>query len=147
MSEKKEKDKTKATEADSSGAADIIKELGLVASGSNFKSDIQYINIIGSVEGHSVLPQDAKTTKYEHLIPELVAVEENPQIKGLLLILNTVGGDVEAGLALSRAGGRHIKTYGLPGHRRRTQHRDPSGRIGRLFFCGHICNHDTSPDQ
>ena len=101
MSEKKEKDKTKATEADSSGAADIIKELGLVASGSNFKSDIQYINIIGSVEGHSVLPQDAKTTKYEHLIPELVAVEENPQIKGLLLILNTVGGDVEAGLALS----------------------------------------------
>lgn len=101
MSEKKEKDKTKATEADSSGAADIIKELGLVASGSNFKSDIQYINIIGSIEGHSVLPQDAKTTKYEHLIPELVAVEENPQIKGLLLILNTVGGDVEAGLALS----------------------------------------------
>ena len=96
MSEKKEKDKAKATEADSSGAADIIKELGLVASGSNFKSDIQYINIIGSVEGHSVLPQDAKTTKYEHLIPELVAVEENPQIKGLLLILN-----VEAGLALS----------------------------------------------
>ena len=81
MSEKKEKDKTKATEADSSGAADIIKELGLVASGSNFKSDIQYINIIGSIEGHSVLPQDAKTTKYEHLIPELVAVEENPQIK------------------------------------------------------------------
>ena len=48
-----------------------------------------------------MLPQDTKSTKYEHLIPELVSVEENPDIKGLLLILNTVGGDVEAGLALS----------------------------------------------
>ena len=81
--------------------SDIIKELGLLASGKDFKSDVQYINIIGSIEGHTVLPQDNKSTKYEHLIPELIAVEENPEIKGLLLILNTVGGDVEAGLALS----------------------------------------------
>jgi len=86
---------------DESSTTDIIKELGILASGSGFKSDIQYINIIGSVEGHTVLPQDNKSTKYEHLIPELVAVEENPEIKGLLLILNTVGGDVEAGLALA----------------------------------------------
>ena len=95
MSDDKEKDKSQGE------AADIIKELGLLASGSNFKSDVQYINIIGSIEGHSVLPQDTKATKYEHLIPELIAVEENPEIKGLLLVLNTVGGDVEAGLALS----------------------------------------------
>ena len=101
MSEKKEKDKTKATEADSSGAADIIKELGLVASGSNFKSDIQYINIIGSVEGHSVLPQDAKTTKYEHVLPKLAMIEDDEEIEGLLILLNTVGGDVEAGLAIA----------------------------------------------
>ena len=80
---------------------ELIRELGMLGSGSSFKSDIQYINIIGSIEGHSVLPQDTKTSKYEHLIPELIAVEENPDIKGLLLILNTVGGDVEAGLALS----------------------------------------------
>ncbi len=93
MSVKKEKDDQQQT--------DLIKELGLVTAGGGFKSDIQYINIIGSIEGHSVLPQDAKTTKYEHLIPELVMVEENPDIRGLLLILNTVGGDVEAGLALS----------------------------------------------
>mgnify|MGYP001117113529 FL=1 len=73
MSVKKEKDDQQQT--------DLIKELGLVAAGGGFKSDIQYINIIGSIEGHSVLPQDAKTTKYEHLIPELVAVEENPHIK------------------------------------------------------------------
>lgn len=89
MSEDKEKD------------TDLIKELGMLASGNSFKSDIQYISIIGSVEGHTVLPQDNKATKYEHLIPELIAVEENPEIKGLFLILNTVGGDVEAGLALA----------------------------------------------
>ncbi len=80
---------------------DLIKELGLLSAGNSFKSDYQYINIIGSIEGHTVLPSDNKTTKYEHLIPQLVAVEENPEIKGLLLILNTVGGDVEAGLALA----------------------------------------------
>lgn len=100
MKEVIEKD-SKPSEKDESSTTDIIKELGILASGSGFKSDIQYINIIGSVEGHTVLPQDNKSTKYEHLIPELVAVEENPDIKGLLLILNTVGGDVEAGLALA----------------------------------------------
>ena len=80
---------------------DLIRELGLLTTGTDFESDIQYINIIGSVEGHSVLPADSKATKYEHLIPQLIAVEENPKLKGLLVILNTVGGDVEAGLALA----------------------------------------------
>lgn len=101
MSSEKEKDKKSETKQTAEEAADLIKELGLLAGGTNFKSDLQYISIIGSIEGHSVLPQDNKTTKYEHLIPELIAVEENPQIRGLLLILNTVGGDVEAGLALA----------------------------------------------
>ena len=101
MSEEKEKDRSKENERGTNEAADLIKELGLLGTGINFKSDIQYINIIGSIEGHLVLPQDNKTTKYEHLIPELIAVEENPEIKGLLLVLNTMGGDVEAGLALS----------------------------------------------
>lgn len=96
--EKKE-EKNLPSEEDKS--KDIIKELGLLTTGTDFESDIQYINIIGSVEGHMVLPADNKTTKYEHLIPQLVAVEENPKLKGLLIILNTVGGDVEAGLALS----------------------------------------------
>jgi ATP-dependent protease ClpP protease subunit len=100
MSEEKEKDNNLNSD-NNANVADVIKELGIITSGTNFKSDIQVISIIGSIEGHSVLPQDNKTTKYEHLIPELVAVEENPSIKGLLLILNTVGGDVEAGLALS----------------------------------------------
>lgn len=95
MSEEKEK-KEEKTES-----SDLIKELGLLSTGSTFQSDYKYINIIGSIEGHTVLPSDNKTTKYEHLIPQLVAVEENPEVKGLLLILNTVGGDVEAGLALA----------------------------------------------
>lgn len=95
----KNQEKTLPSEEDKS--KDIIKELGLLTTATDFESDIQYINIIGSVEGHMVLPSDNKTTKYEHLIPQLVAVEENPKLKGLLIILNTVGGDVEAGLALS----------------------------------------------
>lgn len=101
MSDEKEKDRSEGKEETAGEAANLIKELGLLGTGSNFKSEIQYINIIGSIEGHSVLPQDNKTTKYEHLIPELIAVQENPEIKGLLIVLNTVGGDVEAGLALS----------------------------------------------
>ncbi|SDK47429.1 ClpP family protease [Natronincola ferrireducens] len=62
---------------------------------------IHTITIIGHIEGHTVAPPQNKTTKYEHIIPQLVAVEENPNVEGLLVILNTVGGDVEAGLAIS----------------------------------------------
>ena len=62
---------------------------------------IHCLTIIGQVEGHYILPPQNKTTKYEHVIPQLVAIEENPEIKGLLVILNTVGGDVEAGLAIA----------------------------------------------
>lgn len=100
MSEEKEKDKG-GPKGDESVTTDFIKELGMLAGGQQFKSEFQYISIIGCVEGHTVLTQENKTTKYEHLIPELIAVEENPDIKGLLLVLNTVGGDVEAGLALA----------------------------------------------
>jgi ATP-dependent protease ClpP protease subunit len=62
---------------------------------------IHCITIIGQVEGHIVLPPQNKTTKYEHAIPQLVAIELNPAIEGVLIVLNTVGGDVEAGLALA----------------------------------------------
>ncbi len=77
-----------------------IKELGQVEV-PQYKSDIHCLTISGQVEGHMVLPPQNKTSKYEHIIPQLVVVEENPQIKALLIVLNTVGGDVEAGLALS----------------------------------------------
>lgn len=62
---------------------------------------IHCLTVIGQVEGHTEAPQGQKTTKYEHVIPQLVDIEEDPAIEGLLVILNTVGGDVEAGLALA----------------------------------------------
>jgi ATP-dependent protease ClpP protease subunit len=65
------------------------------------ESNIYCLTIIGQVEGHLVLPPQNKTTKYEHMIPQLVAAELNNKIEGMLIILNTVGGDVEAGLAIS----------------------------------------------
>ncbi len=81
-------------------AAENLKEIG-VPKAPQFKSNIHCITVIGQIEGHVLLPPQNKSTKYEHIIPQIVAVEENPEIEGLLLILNTVGGDVEAGLALS----------------------------------------------
>ncbi len=63
--------------------------------------ELQIINIIGQIEGHTVLPQQNKTTKYEHLVPILAEIEQKAETKGLLVILNTVGGDVEAGLAIA----------------------------------------------
>lgn len=62
---------------------------------------IHCLTIIGQIEGHYILPSQNKTTKYEHVIPQLVAIEESMEIEGLLIILNTVGGDVEAGLAIA----------------------------------------------
>ena len=62
---------------------------------------IHCLTIIGQIEGHYILPSQNKTTKYEHIIPLLVSVEEDPNVKGLLILLNTVGGDVEAGLAIA----------------------------------------------
>ena len=78
-----------------------IDDFGCLKNAFDFDSDIQYLTIIGSIEGHNVLASDVKTTKYENMIPQLIAVQENPRIKGLLVVLNTVGGDVEAGLALA----------------------------------------------
>lgn len=65
------------------------------------KGNIYTLTIIGQVEGHQVLPENAKTTKYEHVLPLLAGIEESEDIDGLLLLLNTVGGDIEAGLAIA----------------------------------------------
>jgi len=78
-----------------------IKDMGQNNIALNPKSDIHSLIIIGQIEGHIVLPPKNKTTKYEHIIPQLIAIEENPDIKGLIVILNTVGGDIEAGLAIA----------------------------------------------
>ena len=97
MSEENREEK----EREEQEAKQTIDDFGVIRNVFQFDSDIQYLTIIGSIEGHMTLPPQNKTTKYENIIPQLVAVEENPKVKGLLVILNTVGGDVEAGLALA----------------------------------------------
>ncbi len=81
---------------------DDIKEFGLYTPKTkNPRGNIFYLTIIGHIEGHNVMPPSTKATKYEHVIPMLFEVAENPEIDGLLVTLNTVGGDVEAGLAIA----------------------------------------------
>lgn len=78
----------------------LLSELGAdLTNGKN--GNIYTLTIIGQVEGHQVLPENVKTTKYEHILPLLAGIEESTDIDGLLLLLNTVGGDIEAGLAIA----------------------------------------------
>ena len=79
---------------------ELIAESGIVAA-TRGSHTIHCLTVIGTIEGHSFAPDNQKTTKYEHVIPQLVDIEEAPEIEALLVILNTVGGDVEAGLALA----------------------------------------------
>ena len=77
-----------------------IKDMGSVTA-PNPKGVIHCLTIIGQIEGHQVLPPETKTTKYEHVMPQLAAIEESDEIEGLLILLNTVGGDIEAGLGIA----------------------------------------------
>ena len=103
---KKPKSKPHITENPTEEAAlkrlehDLIKEDGIVPA-TKGRHAIHCLTVIGTIEGHSLAPDAQKTTKYEHVIPQLVDIEEDPEVEGLLVILNTVGGDVEAGLALA----------------------------------------------
>jgi ATP-dependent protease ClpP protease subunit len=81
-------------------AVENIKELGVVSTPVPDER-IQVLPIIGQIEGHLVLSPQTKTTKYEHIMPQLVSMERDERVKGILIILNTVGGDVEAGLAIA----------------------------------------------
>lgn len=83
------------------GTLENIKEMGTPTMPETIKSNIHCVTIVGQIEGHIMLPQQNKTTKYEHIIPQLVGIEQDDNIEGVLLILNTVGGDVEAGLAIA----------------------------------------------
>lgn len=91
---------TQSTESDDSPQETNMYEKGSVPK-TKGKYPIHCLTIIGQIEGHFEANAQTKTTKYEHVIPQLIAVQEDPEIKGLLIILNTVGGDVEAGLAIS----------------------------------------------
>lgn len=78
-----------------------LRQVGQMPMAPPAEPSIHCITIVGQIEGHVILPPKNKTTKYEHIMPQLVAIEQNPRIKGLLMILNTVGGDIEAGLAIA----------------------------------------------
>ncbi len=91
---------TNDSEPGSQKQTDQIKETSSIIINNN-KYTIYCITIVGEIEGHSKASSKTKTTKYEHVIPQLVAIEETEQIDGLLILLNTVGGDIEAGLALA----------------------------------------------
>lgn len=97
MSEEKEEKLEAAQEQDRQ-----IQELGATMLEENDKKyHIQLLTIIGEVEGHECLPNNSKTTKYEHILPKLAVIEDSTETDGLLILLNTVGGDVEAGLAIA----------------------------------------------
>lgn len=100
------KDKKDKDEKEKNEKIEDIKEIGTVdkteiKDEENINDRIQLINIIGLIEGHAEAAPQTKTTKYEHMIPQLVEIEQSNKIKGVLFILNTVGGDVEAGLAMA----------------------------------------------
>ena len=89
----------KESEENENNLDDIVKNGSVITK--NSKGTIHCLSIIGQIEGHYVLPDGQKATKYEHVIPLLVAIEESEEIDGLLIVLNTMGGDVEAGLAIA----------------------------------------------
>lgn len=91
---------TQTQEESVNNGDDSIKETGSVTVKKNGHL-IHCLTVIGQIEGHYILPVQNKTTKYEHVIPQLVAIEESSEIEGLIIILNTVGGDIEAGLAIA----------------------------------------------
>ncbi|OOM13720.1 ClpP family protease [Clostridium saccharobutylicum] len=97
-SENTEKETTNKSE--SQDKMDSVKEFGNTNLAEKDR-DIQVLSIIGQIEGHSVLSPQTKATKYEHIIPQLIDIEQNEKVKGVLIVLNTVGGDVEAGLAIA----------------------------------------------
>lgn len=99
--EHKSNDQNKANvENEVQDTLDSIEKTGGIISRGR-EETIHCLTIIGQIEGHYILPTDQKSTKYEHIIPLLVSIEENPEIDGMLMVLNTMGGDVEAGLAIA----------------------------------------------
>lgn len=93
-------DKSKEELTENKEKMQAVKEFGNTQMAQPDQS-VQMLAIIGQIEGHMVASPQTKTTKYEHIIPQLIAIEQNKNVKGVLIVLNTVGGDVEAGLAIS----------------------------------------------
>lgn len=98
---KEELKENEKVEPNPESASDTIENYGSPRLPKATQSRIHCISVIGQIEGHLVLPPQNKTTKYEHIIPQLIAIEQSKEIEGFLLIMNTIGGDVEAGLAIA----------------------------------------------
>lgn len=99
--EKKENEKQKELDREDSQNGQI-REMGQVMlEGNSRKHKVELLTVIGEIEGHESAPSNSKTTKYEHVLPKLALIEDDEEIEGLLILLNTVGGDVEAGLAIA----------------------------------------------
>ena len=113
------------------------------------QSNIHCLTIIGQIEGHQVLAENTKTTKYEHVIPQIAAIEESQEIDGLMILLNTVGGDIEAGLAIAEliAGMKKPTVSLVLGGR--SLHRCTAGGVRqKVYDCAHcIHDHPSGPDQ
>ena len=131
MEESKRENKQESTQE--------LLELGASTTKSS-KGNIYTLTIIGQIEGHQTLPETVKTTKYEHVIPLLAAVEESEDIDGLLLLLNTVGGDIEAGLAIAELiAGMKKPTVSRP------LDRDSAGRFCQTRDHRAASQHDGAP--
>ena len=112
----KDEEKNENSSNETGQDEELIREFGQSVS-QNAKHLIHCLTVIGQVEGHYVLAEQNKTTKYEHIIPALVAIEQDRSVEGLLIILNTVGGDVEAGLAIAELiSGMKTPTVSIGGH-------------------------------
>lgn len=109
------------------------------------KGNIYTLTIIGQIEGHQVAPETVKTTKYEHVLPLLAGIEESDDVDGLLLLLNTVGGDIEAGLAIAEmiAGMKKPTVSLVLGGR--PFHRHSAGRVHQALLYHAHCQHDGAP--
>lgn len=99
--EKKENEKQKELDREDSQNGQICEMGQVMLKGNSRKHKVELLTVIGEIEGHESAPSNSKTTKYEHVLPKLALIEDDEEIEGLLILLNTVGGDVEAGLAIA----------------------------------------------
>ena len=101
MEKKSEEGKQKELDREASQNEQIRETGQAVLDGNSRKHKVELLTVIGEIEGHESAPSHSKTTKYEHVLPKLAIIEDDEEIEGLLILLNTVGGDVEAGLAIA----------------------------------------------
>ena len=126
----RKKDESKKEQLDEQ---ELIRESGQISlSDSRWHQKIHLLSVIGEIEGHECLSSNTKTTKYEHVLPKLAEIEDSDQVDGVLVLLNTVGGDVESGLAIADS---------VPCLRRKSFHWCAAGGFNGLFFYCAIGNH------